>query len=120
MDIARFIIDARVSGGLTRDLFGRSPLAGFMVSAHKGFELQRPVLTDTNVREWLTRAWPVLNVPGRYVGAWFDKAVGTWFLDIATNVPNEQDAIALAREHGQLAYWNIAKAESVYLSEVTP
>ena len=54
-----------------------------------------------------------------YAGAWFDGENGTWYLDISECVSTLEKALKLARERGELAVWDVAKAVELWVPEET-
>ena len=52
-----------------------------------------------------------------YAGAWRDG--DTWYLDISECVPTLEKALELARERGELAVWDVAKAVELWVPEET-
>ena len=54
-----------------------------------------------------------------YAGAWFDGENGTWHLDISECVSTLEKALKLARERGELAVWDVAKAVELWVPEET-
>ena len=105
------------AGGFTYNLETRDlATAGFAVSTRKGFEKTYPVSEFTNLDlvDYVIRYAEVFNQPGNCLGAWVDD--GLVYLDVSTVVPDAETAKALCFEHSQLAYFDLAKGETVYVN----
>ena len=108
-------------GGYTVDPdTGEIPRSGYAVSL-PGFQrvyatgTLRPadVVTGLQDARQAQRIYPDTRV---YAGAW-DDGHGRQYLDASTVVPGPHEAYRLAREYGQLAYYDLAHDESVSVWE---
>lgn len=54
---------------------------------------------------------------GVHLGGWHDPETGELYLDLSEVVDNEADAVTLARERNQLAYWSYADQRSIRVPE---
>ena len=109
-----FVASVVENGGATFNLVtGTSPTTGFVVS-ERGFELKlklfgpvinRDILISAIVREFIRENGMELNNPENFLGGWIDD--GELFLDISRVYDNEHDALRIAVENGQRAYYHI-------------
>ena len=109
-----FVASVVENGGATFNLVtGTSPTTGFVVS-ERGFELKlklfgpvinRDILISAIVREFIRENGMELNNPENFLGGWIDD--GELFLDISRVYDNEHDALRVAVENGQKAYYHI-------------
>lgn len=109
-----FVASVVENGGATFNLVtGTSPTTGFVVS-ERGFELKlklfgpvinRDILISAIVREFIRENGMELNSPENFLGGWIDD--GELFLDISRVYDNEHDALRIAVENGQKAYYHI-------------
>lgn len=113
-NLHEFVASIVENGGATFNLVtGTSPTTGFVVS-EKGFELKlklfgnaitREILVNAIVREFIRENGFELNRPENFLGGWIDD--GELFLDISRVYDNEHDALRVAVENGQKAYYHI-------------
>jgi len=97
---------------------GSIPSSGYMVSIQGCEEVYHTEdVTDDTIPGYITRIKELL-LPGAYLGAWLDGS--KVYLDVSINVDDLQDALDLARENSQLAIYDLATGDSIYLAEVKP
>jgi hypothetical protein len=70
-------------------------------------------LTLGDVLEFLLRQADTLALPGRVFGGWRDPFDGRIYLDVSILVEDREQALALAREHDQLAVFDFWTGESI-------
>ena len=109
-----FVASVVENGGATFNLVtGTSPTTGFVVS-ERGFELKlelfgneavREILINGIVKDFVKENGMELNNPENFLGGWIDD--GELFLDISRVYDNEHDALRIAVENGQRAYYHI-------------
>lgn len=109
-----FVASVVENGGATFNLVtGTSPTTGFVVS-ERGFELKlelfgnaitREVLISAIVTDYIREFGFELNDPENFLGGWIDGE--ELFLDISRVYDNEHDALRVAVENGQRAYYHI-------------
>jgi len=109
-----FVASIVENGGATFNLVtGTSPTTGFVVS-EKGFEDVTPIFGDDVTRQIIVSSAVAmfikengfeLNNPENFLGGWVDG--GELFLDISRVYDNEHDALRVAVENGQRAYYSI-------------
>lgn len=105
-------------GGFTVDLrTGEHVTDGYAVSVHP--ECER-VLTDSvstdDLRQYLADHAATLELPSRVLGGWRDPVTGSAFLDVSIVLGEQRQALSVAREHDQLAIFDIARGESIDLA----
>ena len=109
-DIASDLIKAEDGGTFPVVVGQRVPVAGYVVGQHG---VSGP--TDTlDVRAWVESVRSeVAHKPGYYVGAWhFD---GLTYLDVVRVFPELVPAMRDAREHNQVAIYDLTAEESLFL-----
>ena len=97
-----------LNGGVTYNAVDDTfPTSGFAVSVFKGEEriLDFPTVTETVLFEYFQIHSKSLQTPGACFGAWRDD--GRMFLDISIVVSDLNTAITLAKEHKQLAVFDL-------------
>ena len=110
-DFVASIID---NGGATFNLVtGTSPSTGFVVS-ERGFEdvtsifgddVTKEILISSSVSLFIKRNGFELSDPINFLGGWIEGK--KLFLDISRVYDNEHDALRIAVDNGQRAYYNI-------------
>jgi len=95
-----------------------NPNNGFMVSI-KGHELSIPYNLNGiqyDIARYIKSKADIL-ISGlsenKFLGAWLDN--GLLYLDVSILVDTEIEAIQLAKENNQLAYFNNSTKESIYI-----
>ncbi len=110
-----FVASIVENGGATFNLVtGTSPTTGFVVS-ERGFEdvtpifvgdmVTKQIIVSTAVSLFIRKNGFELNDPENYLGGWIDD--GSLFLDISRVYDNEHDALRIAVNNGQKAYYHI-------------
>jgi hypothetical protein len=102
-------------GGFTyQAVSNNAPHDGFMVSPYQDREYSVPAdqVTPRNLREYLKRNADLLTKPDHYIGGWVDG--GTAYIDVSVRTPDRESAARLAKEHKQLAFFDLAGGETVY------
>ena len=89
------------------------PTKGYAVSSFKQHERVFPVESfgDRNIRQYLARRKPLFQDSRICLGAWVDS--DKVFLDCSVVVKTIKEARRICREHNQLAFFNLAKLETV-------
>ncbi|WP_371590852.1 hypothetical protein [Streptomyces sp. NBC_00470] len=105
--------DILANGGLTWDTTGAAPTTGYMVSI-AGSEVQIPVdeFSTADLDRFAEANAPLIRA-GRYFGAWVEG--DTVFLDISANVAERAEAVAMGYAEEQLAIFDVAAGEVVYM-----
>ena len=118
--------NANVHGGFTYSPWsGLLARTGYAVACYPGHEVRhcRAMLTPDDIAGFYD-AWcldcedPFIdgpNNPENHIGAWQDG--DTWYLDVSRVVPDLETALQLAREHHQLAVYDLAEGRTI---PVTP
>lgn len=96
-------------------------MGGYFV-ADSRYEYVIPV-SDFNYGTFKSYVKDYLNAftfPGQYLGVWYDNPTRKnclVYLDVSVHFTNIHSAMAFAREHNQIAIWDIANHESIVVSE---
>ena len=78
-------------------------------TTEKVFDLNS--ITFENVRDYVKAHWADLKQPDHYFGGWVDS--GKAYLDCSIIKHSEDEAIKVARDNDQLAYFSFEKMETV-------
>lgn len=99
--------------------FGDAPTQGFMVSTVKNSEEVYPLasITAADIAAYRRKHAAQLANPNSYMGAWVWE--GNVYLDVSTHVPEESQALALARQHDQLGIYDLATGDTIETSTIT-
>lgn len=113
-NLHQFVASIIGNGGATFNLVtGTSPSTGFVVS-ESGFEdvtpifgsdVCREIIISTAVRMFIQENGIELNNPENFLGGWIDG--DKLYLDISRVYDNEHDALRVAVENKQIAYYHI-------------
>lgn len=79
--------------------------------------VRHPVLTVPNLHTWLSDIVPNLTF-GHYVGAWHDERTGNVHFDVSLLQVSRSHAIRIARHRGELAIYDLAAGETVYVDDM--
>lgn len=90
-----------------------NPSVGYMVSL-KGFERKASELTEDEIFAFLLEHQDRLT-PTNYIGIWKD---GIWYLDISIHILDLDLAMKVAEKNEQIAIWDCANKEAIYLVTV--
>lgn len=109
------VLDAirRDEGFSFRDKVGDGPSGGYMVSVNKHTETRIPInqLTAADVADYMSVHQQELAEPDQYMGGWLHK--GYIYLDVSKNVRDLDEAMRLARQHSQLAIFDLSTMDTV-------
>lgn len=92
---------------------GADVTGGYAVSTLPGEGVVLGRVAPGDLIEYVTRHADALAREGSVFGGWKDPADGRVYLDVSTLVSNRDRALALAREHDQLAVFDFAAGQSV-------
>lgn len=107
-------------GGFTVDpVTQEAPTAGFMVSIYP--DRSKALTVDEVTREggyqhlmqYLADNQDLFAQPGNHFGGWHDPATHAVWLDVSIHTASRSEAEALARQHRQIAYFDLAAGQSV-------
>ena len=104
------------SGGFTYQLVSnQSPSDGYMVSPYKDREMvvDADRLSARTLSRYMRQNADLLTRGDHYLGGWLDE--GKVYLDISVRKRRRADATALAKQHKQLAFFDLKKLETVYV-----
>lgn len=98
----------------------RSPTTGLILSP---FEVRQQTIPVGQVRasdlyQYVRKNWDLLQQPGNHFGGWHNPEDGLVYLDVSVIVDSHAEAERVAREHDQIAYFNLATKETVKLKGV--
>jgi hypothetical protein len=96
------------NGGLSVNYLGKQPTSGYMV-AKRDSEYVVDKLTVAAIRKQQEK----LIHSDCYLGIWLFE--GKWYLDVSFNLQGYDSAIKIGRENHQIAIYDVAKNESIYL-----
>lgn len=102
------------NGGFSLNKDGNSPATGYMISCKDLYKLNLSDLSNDKLDNAIKEATKI----GGYIGGWLDvnsDDKNNFYLDISINVKDKDEAIELAKKNGQLAIYDIASGESIYL-----
>lgn len=93
--------------GFTIDFSGNWPTSGYCVADAATQNSFGPAGT--------LRAARYAQDHGLYLGGWYDTKSGQYYLDATHVIQDLETALALAREHGQLAIFDLNTCEEIRL-----
>jgi hypothetical protein len=102
-------------GGFTYSLSGKQPKEGLALSPYKDRETKIPFkeFSEDDLKRFEKRNDDLLSKPDHYVGGWHNTEDGYVYLDVSIVVDTRDRAEDLARQHSQLAYYDLGKGEVV-------
>ncbi|MEU9871065.1 hypothetical protein AB0C87_24760 [Actinomadura sp. NPDC048021] len=105
----------REEGGATWHNYRPAPVDGFLVST-VGHELTIPLAEFEGEDIWnymLAKESATFGLDDLYFGAWIDGQLV--YLDLSLHVQDRAEALIFGRLGGQLAIWDVEKAEEIRL-----
>lgn len=102
------------NGGFSLNKDGKVPVTGYMISCKDLYKIALSDLTSDKLDNAIKEATKI----GGYIGGWLDTEANdkdNFYLDISINVKDRNEAIELAKKNNQLAIFDIATGESIYL-----
>ncbi len=105
------------AGGFTYDPRGGSGVArGYALSLYPEREkvFAAADVTPAKLEKYIGDNMDLLSKEDHYVGGWLDVKSGKVYMDISVVMSDPSKAMAMAREQGELAYYDLEKGESVY------
>lgn len=102
------------NGGFSINKDGKNPTTGYMISCKDLYKIALSDLTSDKLDNAIKEATKI----GGYIGGWLDTEANdrdNFYLDISINVKDRNEAIELAKKNNQLAIFDIATGESIYL-----
>lgn len=116
MTITQKIYDETLAhDGVTVDLLGNVPSAGFMVSELGGVEVPLDKFSVRDIKRVITKNKQALLGTGAYVGTWIDRETNIVYVDYSVNFSNMEVALAFGRKNGQKAIYSLDTKEVIYL-----
>lgn len=102
--------------GITVTLAGQEPVTGFVVSPHKGAEVQIPAkqLIPARLISYINQNRALLTRKGSFLGIW--EQGGVYFVDAVVVTRELAEALALGEANQQLAVWDIVGKREVLTS----
>lgn len=93
---------------------GSAPNTGYVLSTVKDRErvFAAGELTVSAVASYIADNVDLLSEPGLYLGGW--EWDGAFYLDISRIVYDLPSALTIARQHDQIAIWDIAGAQEIF------
>lgn len=102
------------NGGFSLNSDGISPTTGYMISCKDLYKINLSELTPDKLNDAIKEATKING----YIGGWLDTETNdkdNFYLDISINIQDKNKAIELAKQNNQLAIYDIATGESIYL-----
>lgn len=102
------------NGGFSLNKDGENPATGYMISCKDLYKINLSDLTPDKLDNAIKEATEISG----YIGGWLDvnsDDKNNFYLDISINVKDKDEAIELAKKNNQLAIFDIATGESIYL-----
>jgi len=102
------------AGGFTyQPVANSAPRDGFMVSPYPEREYQLPAdqVTPRGIREYLKKNADLLTKPDHFIGGWVSG--GQAYIDVSIRAGDRATAQALAKQHKQLAFFDLAQGATV-------
>jgi hypothetical protein len=116
-EVAQALVTALAApdGGFTIDPTGRPVTDGYAVAIHPERSYTVPVdaVTADDLRRYAVRFGDLLAVPGTTFGGWHDPGSGTVWLDISWITHDLDEALATARQHDQIAIFDVRSGASI-------
>lgn len=107
-------------GGFTYNpMHGTEPTEGFALSIHpeRSATVDAENLTADALHDYLSKNRDLLSQEGNHLGAWHDPQSHKVFLDVSTVAKDEKEAAELARQHDQIAYFDLKNGRSVTVNK---
>lgn len=102
------------TGGFTLNLeTGKFVTEGFAVSVNPESTRIVPGMVDTITLAQYGNDHRGAWREGKVFGAWLDTETGLTYFDVVTIVDSREEALALARSHGEIAVFDIAGAREI-------
>lgn len=117
--VARIINDLIDNGGATISPFvGEiSPGEGYMIGGVASERVFTHGFTTDEIKQWVGEILPTLYV-GHYLGAWIDHETDNVYLDVSQLEMSRDRAIWIARQRGELAIYDLAAGETIYVDDM--
>lgn len=115
-DLTAQIHSTGPDGGFTFHAITKDqPRSGFAVSLYKDRErkLDAKDCTVNEIADYVVRNWDLLSKENNYIGGWVNPEDNKVYLDVSTVVRSADEAFRLGKAHKQIAYFDLAKGESV-------
>jgi len=107
-------------GGFTYNpVTGSEPKEGFAVSVFEGksWAINAKELSFVKLAQYVDKHRETLKLKGNYFGGWHNPASGMIFFDVSRVVRIHGDARRLAKEHDQIAYFDLARGRSITVNK---
>ena len=114
MNILKFIELCIQEGGGSYNLMtgDTNPEFGYMV-AQRGTEVRSRYLTKVEVMDFIAQHHLELCFEDNYLGIWYHE--DKWYMDVAKNISNFDDAIASGKANQQKAIWDCVLNQEIIL-----
>jgi hypothetical protein len=102
------------NGGFSLNKDGKVPVTGYMISCKDLYKITLSDLTPDKLDNAILEASKING----FIGGWLDvnsDDKNNFYLDISINIKDKDEAIELAKKNNQLAIFDIATGESIYL-----
>jgi hypothetical protein len=110
---------AGAEGGFSSTTHGDVPADGYMVSPYKGAEVTYDASTFNrrDVYDYTREHAELLDKPDHYLGGWRDG--DKVYLDVSVRAATRDAAVQLARDNGQLAFYDVKNQTTVWTKEAS-
>ena len=102
------------NGGFSINPLGECPKTGYMVSIKDLYKISLNLIDQDDI----DFASEIASKISGYIGGWLDTTdsnINNFYMDISVNIQDREKAIEIAKKNGQLAIYDIASGESIYL-----
>lgn len=99
--------------GFTVDASGRDVTSGYAVSVHPDASQMFDHVTSLDLIDYVIRNYDLLILPGRVFGGWRNPSSGYVYLDVSVVTHDLEEAMALGRDHEQLAIYDFSERSSL-------
>jgi hypothetical protein len=115
LDLAARVLDGGFTYDPKTDTF---PTSGFATGIWKGREVQVPLIefTHRDLANFVDKNAKALLTPGVVFGSWLYE--GAVYIDVSMVVPTFGQAVDLCRHHDQIAFYDLARRETVYMKDI--
>lgn len=104
-------------GGFSFSAKGTQPSKGYMVSVKDVVKMSLADFVETEECSSVEKCFKLISKSpdNLYVGGWLDVKSGVVYIDISKNVNDINEAIKIAKKNNQLAIYDVANDNSIYI-----
>ena len=101
------------NGGFSLSPEGQCPKSGYMVSVQDILKMPLDLWLELEDQASIDDYSKIASDINGYIGCWIDD--GNVYIDISANIQDKEKALQTAKRNNQLAIYDIANSESIYL-----